>query len=294
MRGTGSSPGRGNSVRRPCRSARAAMPALSVPPTHRAELIAVLQRSRAQTLRSGTGSCGSSARAPCSAAANSSTVGHRAPGSRASARSITAAGTAASAGTSDRIDGASLPDCCASSARPSAPFERSATGERRERRDAERIDIGPRIRRRTDRLLGTHVVHRAHRRADRGVALADGGDAEVGHERAVAPLFEEDVVGLDVAMDHAARMRVRNRPTDLLHHPQRLRHRQRAARAESLAERLAAARTSITKKTSASCDSTAWIGTMCGWESLGGGARLAEEALAETEVVGRQRRAAGA
>ena len=64
-------------------------------------------------------------------------------------------------------------------------------------------------------------------------------DAEVGDERAAGARLEQDVVRLHVAMDDAASVRVRERPRDLAQHARRVGRRERPARAEPLAERLA-------------------------------------------------------
>ena len=64
-------------------------------------------------------------------------------------------------------------------------------------------------------------------------------DAEVGDQRAAGARLQQDVVRLHVAMHDAAAVRVGERPRDLAQHARRVGGRQRAARAESLAERLA-------------------------------------------------------
>ena len=70
-------------------------------------------------------------------------------------------------------------------------------------------------------LLGTHVRRRADGDARRGqalVALRGPRDAEVGYERAPAGRLDQDVGGLDVTVDHAVRVRVRQRVGHLAQH----------------------------------------------------------------------------
>ena len=98
------------------------------------------------------------------------------------------------------------------------------------------------------RLFGRHVARRAERHAGGGqplgVAARDAarvahglGHAEVGDER--VPPAQHDVVGLDVAVHHALRVRVGQRLDDLLEQPDRLGHRQLALAREPLPQRLA-------------------------------------------------------
>ncbi len=97
-------------------------------------------------------------------------------------------------------------------------LERRTAGDQLVRHDAERVEVhavvGVRVRR---RLLGGHVGRRADGGADLGqrgapsAAVGAGradrlGDAEVGDRGAAAG--EEDVVGLDVAVDDALRVGV--------------------------------------------------------------------------------------
>ena len=87
------------------------------------------------------------------------------------------------------------------------------------REQADRVDVHAMICSRIRReLLGRHVGRRADRHAGGGAAMRRNGrtqrlrDAEVGDERVQAR--RQDVVGLDVAVHHAARMRVR----ECVHH----------------------------------------------------------------------------
>src|SRR5674476_1693191 len=87
------------------------------------------------------------------------------------------------------------------------PIEGRKAHERLVHHDAERVEIAPSIDELSHRLLGTHVVRRAHRTTARGEAAvkARRRDAEVGDER-VAIVVEENVVGLHVAMHDPAPM----------------------------------------------------------------------------------------
>ena len=64
------------------------------------------------------------------------------------------------------------------------------------------------------------------------------GDAEIGDQRPPRAGLQQNVVRLDVPMDDAATVRVRQRPRDLAHHARRLGCRERTARAQPLAKRL--------------------------------------------------------
>ena len=78
-----------------------------------------------------------------------------------------------------------------------------------EERDAERIDVGASIERLPARLLGGEVLRRADHHVRAGLLRVAGEcarDAEVGHDR-VAVIVVQNVVGLDVAVDHALAMR---------------------------------------------------------------------------------------
>ena len=87
------------------------------------------------------------------------------------------------------------------------PGERRLSGQHLVGHGPERVDVGPGIDRAFPHcLLGRHVLGGAEAQSRLGHPVAAGvldreGDPEVGH-RGVAVL-EEDVLGLDVAMDHA-------------------------------------------------------------------------------------------
>ncbi len=83
-------------------------------------------------------------------------------------------------------------------------------------------------------------MRRPHHLADLGELCGLGHlrDPEVGDHRAARRPLEKDVVGFDVAVDDAPRVRVGERPGDLLDHLRRRRDRHRAARAHAMRERL--------------------------------------------------------
>ena len=87
--------------------------------------------------------------------------------------------------------------------------------------DARGVDVRARVRAVAPRLLGRHVVHRAERLLrERVGGIGKAGDAKVGDlDAAVAQ--DHDVLRLDVAVDDAARMRVRERLHDLRDEMQR-------------------------------------------------------------------------
>ena len=92
------------------------------------------------------------------------------------------------------------------------------------------------------RLLGAHVGRRAHRQPGLGQAIVrprqGPRDAEVGDEGG-AVAGEQQVLGLDVAVDHAVPVRVLERPGGLGGDPKRRVHRQLPLPPEPVAERLA-------------------------------------------------------
>ena len=77
--------------------------------------------------------------------------------------------------------------------------------------------------------LKRHPVRSRGRRGER--------DAEVGHHR--LPLVEQDVLGLDVAVDHALAMRVIERARDLAREPHRVVDRQLLLAVQPIAQRVA-------------------------------------------------------
>ena len=97
------------------------------------------------------------------------------------------------------------------------PLERQLPRQHVVADDAERIEVAAAVHRLAARLLGAHEVgraeHLAHPRA--AARLRQAGDPEIGDEGAARPLLEQDVLGLDVAMHHALRVRIRQSPGDL-------------------------------------------------------------------------------
>ncbi len=91
---------------------------------------------------------------------------------------------------------------------------------------AQGVDVAPRVYLPVaGRLLRAHVVRRAERQARLGEPRAPGlahrqRDAEVGDQRGA--VLQQDVLGLDVAVDHALPVRVVQRARDLPGQPHRL------------------------------------------------------------------------
>ncbi len=85
--------------------------------------------------------------------------------------------------------------------------ERRLPGEHLVEDAAQRVDVGPGVSLALPRgLLGTHVARRPKadtrgRQPVRAASAGGQGDPEIGHQRLT--LVEEDVLGLDVAVDHA-------------------------------------------------------------------------------------------
>ncbi len=118
--------------------------------------------------------------------------------------------------------------------------ERDLAGEHLVEHDAQRVDVGLAVDLVAERLLGRDVVGGAQHAAVRGQALVDehARDAEVGHLG--RPLgVDQDVLGLDVAVDDAAVVRGAQRAGDLDRVGDRLGDRQAAQAADALLERLA-------------------------------------------------------
>ena len=110
------------------------------------------------------------------------------------------------------------------------PHERRLAAEHLVEDAAERVDVGARADLAlAHRLLGAHVVRRAERHArlgHAGAARLAGGerDAEVGHEGGA--VVEQDVLGLDVAVDDVVPVRVVQGGGHLARDPHRVGHRQ--------------------------------------------------------------------
>jgi len=119
--------------------------------------------------------------------------------------------------------------------------ERHAAGEALIRDDAEGIDVGAPVERLRAGLLRTHVMRRAdgHPGARELAARRRLRDPEIGDHRQPV-LVEHDVVGLDVAVDDAALVRVREGARHLDQDLTDLGRRERAARGQHGRQRLTA------------------------------------------------------
>jgi hypothetical protein len=159
-------------------------------------------------------------------------------------------------------------------------LERQHAGEQLVAHDAERVLVAPAVELRlAERLLGTHVRRGAERRAGHReplVLLGRPRDAEVGDHRASALAVEQHVVGLHVAVHHAARVRVAQPVGDLGEHARGL-GRRRARRAGE-------ARASVSPSTSAMASHATPPSSPAGEDrhdvgvrELGGGLRLARK-----------------
>ena len=117
------------------------------------------------------------------------------------------------------------------------------TGQHLVQHGPEGVDIGARVEALVARrLLGAHVGRSPDRQAGLGQAIVrprqGPRDAEVGDEGGAVG-GEEQVLGLDVAVDHAVPVRVLERPGGLGGDPERPVHRQLPLPPEPIPQRLA-------------------------------------------------------
>ncbi len=119
-------------------------------------------------------------------------------------------------------------------------LERDLAGEHLEQHDAQRVEVGLAGDLVAERLLGGDVVGRAqHAAVGRQALLVErAGDAEVRHLRA-ALRVDQDVLGLDVAVDDVALMRDAERARDLDRVGDRLGDGEAAHAADAVLQRLA-------------------------------------------------------
>ena len=105
---------------------------------------------------------------------------------------------------------------------------------------AHRVDITARIDAASARLLWTHEFGGTDDLAHpcRTGLFDNTRDPEIGHEGAVGPFFEENVVGLHIAVDNALGVCVGQRPRDFLQDACDFGSRQRAASPYLLPQRL--------------------------------------------------------
>ena len=119
-------------------------------------------------------------------------------------------------------------------------FERDLAREHLVQHHSERVQVGLPVDMLSQRLLGRHVVGGAEHPAVGGQALLveRAGDPEIRH-LGRALLVDQDVLGLDVAVDDVASVRGAERAGDLDRIGHRLGHRQPSLAADPILERLA-------------------------------------------------------
>ena len=102
-------------------------------------------------------------------------------------------------------------------------LERQLAGQHQIAHDTQRIDVAAAVRLALAKcLFGRHVRGRADRDAGDGqlrIALRRACDSEVGHHGAPALAVDQDVLGLDIAVDDTARVRVGERARDFAQQP---------------------------------------------------------------------------
>jgi hypothetical protein len=122
--------------------------------------------------------------------------------------------------------------------------ERQPPAQQLVRHHAQRVQVAAAVERLALHLLGAHVVHRAEHVAVDGQRLGRrllgvARHAEVGDHRPAGGALDEHVLGLHVAVHHAARVRVGERPRHLAQPAHHVGRWQRPARPQPRAERLA-------------------------------------------------------
>ncbi len=119
--------------------------------------------------------------------------------------------------------------------------ERQATGHALDDDERERVEVGARVELYTARLLRRRVTRRSEHRA-RGLGptrLGKGTRETEVRDAHDAVLVEQKIRGLDVAVQHAASVRVLERGRDIAPHARRLRNRQVVALIEHPSQRAA-------------------------------------------------------
>ena len=121
------------------------------------------------------------------------------------------------------------------------PTERHLAGQHLVHHAAEAVQITPAVDRICGALLGAHVRNRPDGKAGVGETAATRTthgvrNAEIADER--VSFGKQDVLRLDVAMDDVARVRVRQRVSDLAREPNRLVYRERSVARDAAAQRL--------------------------------------------------------
>ena len=146
----------------------------------------------------------------------------RSSGAFSSARASTGSSAAGSRGSIDETAGGGLVDVGPHALEVVAADERHRAGQRVEEDAAERVDVGARVEVADLRLLGRHVVDRAERHARAGQRGVRGLGPLLQMPKSVRNACstpsrdgDEDVRGLHVAVDEAARVRGVERARDL-------------------------------------------------------------------------------
>ena len=129
----------------------------------------------------------------------------------ASARSIVSASDAGAFGTSDRSGACASAMCFAASASNVGASNGSSPAQHVVAEHAQRVDVAAAVDVELARgLLGRHVVRRAERARRVGahrIERTQQRDAEIREHRATAAALEQNVLGLEIAMDDAVAVR---------------------------------------------------------------------------------------
>ena len=170
-------------------------------------------------------------------------------------------------------------------------FKWKAAAQCEESDATQRIQIAATVERFPRRLLGAHVMHSAQHKAVGGERRIEirARDAEVGDDRTPRRPFDENVLGLYVAMHDAPRVRIRQRPRHFAQHANNFRGRQRTAITNTIAKGFA-----VDVAHREKCKAADFVGAIDGYNvgmrKLRGHARFTQKPFARFRYFSERRR----